>query len=75
MNKVTSFITSLFSDESGNISMKRMIALICAICLCYAFVRNYTSDLTDAIVIICCVAMGATTIDKFSKFNKNAEGQ
>ena len=75
MSKVVSFITSLFSDESGTISMKRLIALICAICLCYAFIRNYNSDLTDAIVIICCVAMGATTIDKFSKFNKNEQSQ
>lgn len=70
MDGVKKFLLELFSDEVGNKSMKRMIALICVLCLCFLLLKKPDAHIVDSIVIIVCVAMGATTIDKFSKMKK-----
>lgn len=70
MDAIKRFILELFSDESGNKSMKRLISLVCVLCLCFLLLKNPDSHIIDAMVVIVCVAMGATTIDKFSKIKR-----
>ena len=68
------FFKKLLTDERGSISTKRLVSLICAIFICSTLLINSFSHqeigpsdkLVDAVMIICCVAMGATTFDKFS---------
>lgn len=68
------FITKLLTDERGSLSTKRIIAIITALFICVTLLVNSFSHqeigpsdkLVDAVMIICCVAMGATTFDKFS---------
>jgi hypothetical protein len=69
------FFKSAFSDERGSISHKRIIAILCFLVLSFALIyrlfcdncQESDSTLVDGLIIICCVAMGATSLDKFSK--------
>jgi phosphate/sulfate permease len=68
------FFKSLLADENGAMSSKRLIALICTLALCtllfitsmYGKAVSPSETIIESITFICCVAMGATTADKFS---------
>lgn len=68
------FIKNLLTDERGSLSTKRIIAILTALFICVTLLVNSFSHqeigpsdkLVDAVMVICCVAMGATTFDKFS---------
>ena len=68
------FIKKLLTDERGSLSTKRIIAILTSLFLCVTLLVNSFSHqeigpsdkLVDAVMVICCVAMGATTLDKFS---------
>jgi len=69
------FFVSAFSDERGSVSHKRIIAILCFLVLAFALIyklfcaecQETDATLVDGLIIICCVAMGATSLDKFSK--------
>ena len=69
------FFKSLLSDESGQQSTKRILAIIGTLFLCVTMVLNSysheeikpASELVSAVEMIVIVCIGATTIDKFSK--------
>ena len=69
------FFKSLLSDESGQQSTKRILAIIGTLFLCVTMMLNSysheeikpSSELVSAVEMIVIVCVGATTIDKFSK--------
>jgi hypothetical protein len=69
------FFISAFTDERGSISHKRIIAILCFLVLSFAMIyrlfctqcQETDSTLVDGLIVICCVAMGATSLDKFTK--------
>ena len=75
MKGIKEFFRSAFSDERGSVSHKRIIAILCFLVLSFALIyklfcencQDADSTLVDGLIIICCVAMGATSLDKFSK--------
>ena len=86
MKSIKSFIKSAFSDERGNVSHKRIIAMLCFIILSFVLIfklfcvncQESDANIVDGLIVICCVAMGATSFDKFSKrevSNKNINDQ
>jgi len=75
MKNAKTFLRSLLSDERGRISHKRIIAILCFLVLSFVLIYKLfcidcqatDSTLVDGLIIICCVSMGATSLDKFSK--------
>lgn len=73
------WITELFKDERGSVSIKPVVAFIGAMFLCVTMTINSFSheefkpadSLVDAVMIITCIGLGADSIDKFS--HKKAE--
>jgi hypothetical protein len=71
------FFKSLLSDESGQQSTKRILAIIGTLFLCVTMMLNSYSheeikpsaELVSAVEMIVIVCVGATTVDKFSKKN------
>lgn len=69
------FFKSLLSDESGQQSTKRILAILGTLFLCVTMILNSysheeikpASELVSAVEMIVIVCVGATTIDKFSK--------
>jgi len=62
------FLTSMFQDERGAVSHKRMIGTLCTVILCIALITKVTVSETlvhavEGIAIACIVG---TTLDKFS---------
>ena len=80
-DKKQSFFKSLLSDERGSISTKRFIAIICVLVLCFLLCyglwcpecKSPSEIIVDAINYITCVALGASTADKFSFREKKSE--
>ena len=68
------FFKSMFQDERGSISHKRMIATLCTIILCVCLIigSNPSETLVHAVegIVIACIA--GTTLDKFT-FKKPEE--
>lgn len=72
-------IKEMVSSDNERVSSKRVIATICVILLCLAFVfeclgfiaAKDDSALTDALVYISVVCLFGTTLEKFS-FRKNS---
>jgi hypothetical protein len=72
MNKFLSAIKSLFSDEHGTISMKRLCGLLCTIALCVTMYQNSftkmevapSKDLVDAVAMLAFGCLGLSSIDK-----------
>ena len=69
------WLINVLTDESGNLSSKRVISITCVIGLiilaiisCFRTV-TISDTLITGIVTYGCVAMGATSVDKFSKKN------
>ena len=79
MNK--NFITSLFSDENGVISMKRLCGLLCTIALCITMYQNsFTTEsiapstpLVQAVALLAFGCLGLSTADKI--FGKKKEDE
>ena len=74
------WIIELFKDERGSTSIKPVIAILGAICLCVTLVLNISSknsltpadNIVNAIMVITAVGMGADSIDKFTKKSPSA---
>jgi len=72
------WIIDLFKDERGAISVKPVIAFIGTLFLCGTMLANSLSDkqfkpsaeLVNAVMIITAIGMGADTVDKFTKKDK-----
>ena len=68
------FLKSLLSDERGQQSTKRILAMVGTLFLCSALVLNLSlckgfepnEELVSAIEFIVIACIGATTLDKFS---------
>ena len=65
--KFKQFIISMFSDEVGAMSHKRILAFIGAICLYVTFMISKDDHLGDLVFYMTMAFAGLTTIDKFSK--------
>jgi len=72
MKKFLSAIKSLFSDEHGNVSMKRLCGLFCTITLCVTLYANsFTEEhvapstpLVDAVALLAFGCLGLSSVDK-----------
>jgi hypothetical protein len=72
MKNFFSAIRSLFSDESGNVSMKRLCGLLCTIALCATLYENsFTEDkiapstpLVDSVALLAFGCLGLSSVDK-----------
>ena len=66
------FVTSLFSDENGVISMKRLCGLLCTISLCVTMYQNSfnsqsvapSTPLVQAVALLAFGCLGLSTADK-----------
>ena len=72
-------LKEMVSSENERVSSKRVIAIICVVLLCLAFIFECLgfippkddSALTDALVYISVVCLFGTALEKFS-FRKNS---
>ena len=72
MKKLLSGVKSLFSDERGAISSKRVVGVVCALFLCITLYQNSFSEehIAPSVPLVECVAalsaacLGLTSIDK-----------
>lgn len=66
--------SSLFEDERGALSAKRVLGFICGLTLCVTMIANslFSSSITpsdtlvNAVLTLACVCLVSTSIDKFS---------
>ena len=77
-------LASLFSDEHGNISMKRLCGLLCTIALCVTMYHNSFSPeeqapspvLVDSVALLAFGCLGLSSIDKiWGKKSKTTENE
>jgi hypothetical protein len=76
------FFKSMISDERGAVSSKRIIAIICVLCLCFlmfypvwcADCKSPSEVIVDAIKYIAMTSIGTTTADKFSFKKETTDG-
>jgi hypothetical protein len=72
MKKFLDSIRSLFADENGVVSMKRLCGLLCTISLCTTLYTNsFTEDhfapaptLVDAVALLAFGCLGLSSVDK-----------
>ena len=72
------FIKSMFTDENGQISSKRIAGMLCIVALVISLVANTfthgdikrSDTLVNTVGLFAFGALGLTSIDKFTK-NKN----
>ena len=75
------WITELFKDERGSVSIKPVVAFIGALFLCGTMLANSfteehfkpAAELVNAVMVITCIGLGADSIDKFSHKKKEEE--
>lgn len=74
------FIKSLFSDENGVISMKRLCGLLCTIALCTTmYLDSFTaatapsSVLVESVALLAFGCLGLATADKIFGKKKDEE--
>jgi hypothetical protein len=73
------FIKSMFSDERGSTSHKRVIGFLCGLTLCVCMILNSvfhntvnpSDKLIDSVLTLATICIAGTTVDKFSFMNKN----
>ena len=73
------FIKSLFSDENGVISMKRLCGLMCTVALCVTlYVHSLgqahnapSSILIESVALLAFGALGLSSVEKFKKDENN----
>jgi hypothetical protein len=76
--KEKNFLYQLLSDETGNISSKRLAGLLCVLALVVSLIANVFScgkmnpsdTLVDAVALFAFGALGLTSIDKYVKNRK-----
>jgi hypothetical protein len=74
------FLVSLFTDENGVVSSKRMAGLLCVIVLLVALMGNifYPKEITpsthliDAVSLLAFGCLGLTSLDKFVRSRGSA---
>jgi len=81
--KQIGWLRSLFSDESGTISMKRLCGLLCTVALCVTMYHNSFSPaeqapasvLVEAVAALAFGCLGLATADKIwgKKIKKDSE--
>jgi len=72
MNKLLAGIKSLFSDEHGVVSMKRLCGLLCTVSLTVTLYQNSFSaqhvapsrELVDAVALLAFGCLGLSSVDK-----------
>lgn len=70
---MTQFLSSIFSDQNGQKSSKRLIAFLAFVCLSIAFLISMFYEIKlplymwDSMMYIVAGGIGFTTIEKFSK--------
>ena len=72
MNKFLAGIKSLFSDEHGVVSMKRLCGLLCTVSLTVTLYQNSFSaqhvapsrELVDAVALLAFGCLGLSSVDK-----------
>lgn len=72
MNKFLASIKSLFSDENGVVSMKRLCGLLCTVSLTVTLYQNSFSEahvapsreLVDAVALLAFGCLGLSSVDK-----------
>ena len=64
---IRDFFVSMFSDEVGSMSHKRIMATIGGIVLYVTFIITKNEHLGDLVFYMTMAFAGLTTIDKFSK--------
>jgi len=68
-------MTEFFKDENGNLSMKRLCGLLCAIALCVTMYHNSFSEehvapsaiLVESVALLAFGCLSLTTADKIFK--------
>jgi hypothetical protein len=56
-----------FTDESGSLSMKRLVGFICALVLCGKLIHTPTESLVYLVGCLAAAALGLTTAEKIFK--------
>jgi hypothetical protein len=82
-SSIGKFLKSLLSDEKGQQSTKRVIAIIGTLFLCATMILNSyshedikpASELVSAVEFIVIACIGATSLDKFANRNSAATPQ
>jgi hypothetical protein len=81
MKSLWDFFKGLLTDEKGVWSSKRFIAILISLGLltmlfwssiCKGCIEP-NQVLIDGLVVICCVALGVTSVDKFALFKQTKE--
>lgn len=75
MNKIINWVSSLFKDEKGSPSSKRVVGVMCAMALCVTLYYNSffpsgaapAKDLIDAISLLAFGCLGLSSVDKFTQ--------
>lgn len=78
MKSVIQWLKSLFSDERGSASSKRVIGMMCAIFLCITMYHNSFSEehiapsnvLVESVAALALGCLGLSSVDKYT-FKKN----
>ncbi len=78
MKKLFSWIASIFKDETGNASSKRIVGVMCAFALCVTMYHNSFSTvdvapapyLVDAVALLAFGCLGLSSVDKFTNTKK-----
>ena len=73
MDGFLSAIRSLFSDENGVVSMKRLCGLLCTLTLCAVLYQNCFTEkpvipsipLVDSVALLAFGCLGLSSVDKF----------
>ena len=83
MKNFFSAIRSLFSDENGVVSMKRLCGLLCTITLCATLYENSFTEahiapstpLVDSVALLAFGCLGLSSVDKIwgKKSNPNSQ--
>lgn len=80
MKKLVSWVGSIFNDETGSPSSKRVVGVMCAMALCVTMYHNSFSpkdqapsaDLVDAVAMLAFGCLGLASVDKLTaRFGKN----
>jgi len=74
MKKLINWISTVFKDEKGNPSSKRIVGVMCAIVLCVTMYHNSFSttdvapsdNLVNAVALLAFGCLGLSSVDKFT---------
>jgi hypothetical protein len=72
--KLINFISALFKDEKGSVSMKRLCGLLCTVSLC-AFTESHFAPSTPLVDAVALLAFGCLSLTSAEKIMKKKEGE